>query len=77
MLRKTIHTPGSLFCLSLDGLLSHYRIIREFYLDLEDCSKRPKVFGMTASPVDGKQDVLEAAKSVNSGERWFCVADIL
>ena len=26
--------------------------------------KRPKVFGMTASPVDAKQDVVEAARYV-------------
>lgn len=41
--------------------LSH-RIIREFYLAESDKSKRPKIFGMTASPVDAKVDVRQAAK---------------
>ena len=67
MPRKTTHTPGLWFSLSSNGSLNNHRIIREFYRELEDCSKRPRVFGMTASPVDGKQDVLEAAKSVNPG----------
>lgn len=39
-----------------------YRIIRDFYIPEEDPSKRPKVFGMTASPVDAREDVVKAAK---------------
>jgi len=41
---------------------SSHRIIREFYLAESDKSKRPKIFGMTASPVDAKVDVRQAAK---------------
>ncbi|PYH44538.1 putative RNA helicase/RNAse III [Aspergillus saccharolyticus JOP 1030-1] len=36
------------------------RIIRDSYLK-EDASKRPRIFGMTASPVDTKGDVVDAA----------------
>ena len=38
------------------------RIIKDYYITQEDPSKRPKVFGMTASPVDARQDVVQAAK---------------
>ncbi len=45
------------------GLISHHvRIIKDFYLDVPDLAKRPKVFGMTASPVDARVDVVRAAK---------------
>jgi len=36
-------------------------IIRNFYLEEKDQAKRPKIFGMTASPVDAKVDVHKAA----------------
>lgn len=29
-----------------------------------DVAKRPKIFGMTASPVDAKVDVIQAARSL-------------
>lgn len=32
------------------------RIVRDFYLAQEDKAKRPKIFGMTASPIDVKAD---------------------
>ena len=41
------------------------RIIKDFYLTESDLSRRPKIFGMTASPVDAKVDVVQAAKSVH------------
>ncbi|TDZ40611.1 Dicer-like protein 1 [Colletotrichum spinosum] len=41
------------------------RIIKDFYIK-EDKSKRPKVFGMTASPVDAQTDVKIAAARLES-----------
>lgn len=37
------------------------RLIKDFYAQIEDASKRPRVFGMTASPVDARVDVHKAA----------------
>lgn len=39
-----------------------YRIIKDYYVAQEDPTKRPKIFGMTASPVDAREDVVKAAK---------------
>ena len=39
-----------------------HRIIKDFYIPEEDPLKRPKVFGMTASPVDAREDVVKAAQ---------------
>lgn len=39
---------------------SYYSIIRDSYCQV-DISERPKIFGMTASPVDAKVDIAEAA----------------
>jgi endoribonuclease Dicer len=36
------------------------RIIRDFYLHVPD-EKRPKIFGLTASPVDARTNVVQAA----------------
>lgn len=44
--------------------LTHFRIIKDFYISEVDPLKRPKVFGMTASPVDAREDVVKAAKYV-------------
>lgn len=38
------------------------RIIKDYYVTQQDLSKRPKIFGMTASPVDAREDVVQAAK---------------
>ncbi len=38
--------------------------MKDFYLAEEDHTKRPRIFGMTASPVDAKVDVVKAAKYV-------------
>lgn len=38
------------------------RIIKDFYIPEVDPTKRPRVFGMTASPVDARVDVVKAAK---------------
>ncbi|OCK73731.1 endoribonuclease dcr-1 [Lepidopterella palustris CBS 459.81] len=43
---------------------SYARIIKDYYLAQEDQSKRPKIFGMTASPVDAKVDVKEGAREL-------------
>lgn len=43
------------------GLIFH-RIIKDYYITQADPIKRPKIFGMTASPVDARQDVIQAAK---------------
>lgn len=40
------------------------RIMRDFYITEPDKTKRPRVFGMTASPVDAKVDVIRAAKEL-------------
>lgn len=42
---------------------TYARIIKEFYLPQPENS-RPKIFGMTASPVDSRAHVIEAAASV-------------
>ncbi|KAL8802977.1 MAG: hypothetical protein Q9182_003465 [Xanthomendoza sp. 2 TL-2023] len=39
-------------------------IIRESYITEEDPAKRPKIFGMTASPVDVRSDFGQAAKEL-------------
>ena len=41
---------------------SSYRIIKDFYITLNEPAKRPKIFGMTASPVDARVDPVQAAK---------------
>ena len=46
--------------------LKCYRIIKDFYFAETDRSRRPKVFGMTASPVDAKVDVVQAAKELET-----------
>jgi len=38
------------------------RIIKDHYMPLNDPAKLPKIFGMTASPVDARVDVIKAAK---------------
>lgn len=38
-------------------------IIRNAYLKVEP-SERPRIFGMTASPIDAKVNITEAARSV-------------
>jgi endoribonuclease Dicer len=45
----------SLFVVCTD---KKYRIIRDSYLQVEP-SKQPRIFGMTASPVDTKDDPVE------------------
>ncbi|ODH53084.1 hypothetical protein GX48_00618 [Paracoccidioides brasiliensis] len=44
-----------------DGI---YRIVKDFYLQMTESQHRPKIFGMTASPVDAKVDVVTAVKSL-------------
>lgn len=39
-------------------------IIRAFYLKEPNCALRPRIFGMTASPVDAKVDVVSAASDL-------------
>lgn len=36
--------------------------MKDYYVAKDDPAKRPKVFGMTASPVDAREDVVKAAK---------------
>lgn len=40
---------------------AYARIIKDFYAQAKDSSTRPRVFGMTASPVDARVDVQKAA----------------
>lgn len=42
------------------------RIIKDFYLKEEDTTQRPRIFGMTASPVDAKIDPREAANTLEA-----------
>lgn len=41
---------------------AYAQIVRDFYLKESDQKLRPRVFGMTASPVDAKVDVVRAAR---------------
>ncbi|MCJ1316242.1 Dicer-like protein 1 [Xylographa vitiligo] len=45
---------------------SYARIIKDFYIAEPDFNKRPKIFGMTASPVDAKVDVVQAARELET-----------
>ena len=56
-------TPGkpSLHHVMVSKLTS-CRIIKDYYIAEPDPTRRPRVFGMTASPVDAREDVVEAAK---------------
>ena len=43
------------------------RIVREFYLKTKGVTRKPRIFGMTASPVDGEtgsDDVKDRARYV-------------
>ena len=40
------------------------RIIRDYYLAEEDLSSRPRIFGMTASPVDSKTNLQQASEAL-------------
>lgn len=44
---------------------SYARIVKDFYL-MEDPATRPRIFGMTASPIDAKMDVIQAAWELES-----------
>lgn len=39
-----------------------YRIIHDFYLPQVSTLRMPKIFGMTASPVDARVDIVRAAQ---------------
>ncbi|KAL8931051.1 MAG: hypothetical protein Q9208_000153 [Pyrenodesmia sp. 3 TL-2023] len=45
---------------------AYARIIKDFYVTEHDRSKRPRVFGMTASPVDVRSDFTQAAKDLET-----------
>lgn len=52
--------------LFLISLISHfYRILKDFYFQ-PGLTSRPKLFGMTASPVDAKVGVFKAARLVKT-----------
>jgi endoribonuclease Dicer len=42
------------------------RIIKDFYAQEKDKSKRPKIFGMTASPVDTRLNIARAAQELEA-----------
>ncbi|KAL8726964.1 MAG: hypothetical protein Q9181_005872 [Wetmoreana brouardii] len=42
------------------------RIIKDYYINEGDLSKRPKIFGMTASPVDVRSNFTQAAKELEA-----------
>lgn len=58
---QNIHDDNSWFFIELSGIDSLTRIIRDSYLKV-DLSERPRIFGMTASPIDGKANIIEAAR---------------
>lgn len=60
--RKTTHTQGKSLLVSKTFILMFDRIIKDYYVRQDDPAKRPKLFGMTASPVDAREDVVKAAK---------------
>ncbi|KAJ4352331.1 Dicer-like protein 1 [Didymosphaeria variabile] len=37
------------------------RLMKEYYFTVSDASQRPRVFGMTASPIDANKDIRDAA----------------
>ena len=43
---------------------AYARIVKDYYLREPDTEKRPRILGMTASPVDGKTDVKAAATNL-------------
>ncbi|KAK5121719.1 hypothetical protein LTR85_004594 [Meristemomyces frigidus] len=45
---------------------AYARIIKDFYLTEIDELSKPRVFGMTASPIDAKADVVQAANELES-----------
>ncbi|GAB7362238.1 hypothetical protein MBLNU230_g2263t1 [Neophaeotheca triangularis] len=45
---------------------SYARVIKDYYLDEPEKSLRPRVFGMTASPVDAKTDAVQAAHELET-----------
>lgn len=45
---------------------AYARIIKDFYVTEHDRTKRPRVFGMTASPVDVRSDFTQAAKDLEA-----------
>ena len=47
-------------------ILTYSRIIKDFCQSEPDLSLRPRVFGMTASPVDSKTDTIEAASELEA-----------
>lgn len=76
MPKKTMHTLGK----SSDDYgrrneLIVSRVMKDFYLSENDPMKRPKIFGMTASPVDARVDVVQAAKSAPAF-RYFSLSKI-
>lgn len=46
--------------------LTHSSIIKDFYLSSKEGKHRPRVFGMTASPVDAKMDVTQVAEQLEA-----------
>jgi endoribonuclease Dicer len=42
------------------------RLIKEYYLTEPDVSQRPRIFGMTASPVDANVDITQAARELEA-----------
>ncbi|RMY01225.1 hypothetical protein D0868_08600, partial [Hortaea werneckii] len=45
---------------------AYARIIKDFYVTESDRSSRPRIFGMTASPIDAKADVARAVNELES-----------
>ena len=54
--------PSIIQCFRWVSGLIFDRIIKDYYVTQMDLAKRPKIFGMTASPVDAREDVVQAAK---------------
>lgn len=65
MPKKSTLTPGKMLWYphtKANELILLNRIIKDFYM--REPERKPKIFGMTASPVDAKVEVVNAAKYV-------------
>ena len=70
ILPKTVHMLVS-YCTVAISIwvclrLTDDSIIKDFYLPETDETNRPRVFGMTASPIDAKADVTQAANELET-----------
>lgn len=77
MQKRTMPMLGkNITCRGNPQLTPQASIIKDFYYKC-DVSERPKIFGMTASPVDAKVNLFEASRSVGEGCARYSILKIL